>query len=202
MVMRLDDIPSAVDAVIANHKKLGSITSLLYHEDMGQRLIAAKALGEIAKREPELIRQRWQRIFGAFDDTMSCWGAAEALGEIGRNLPERRSKILLLLKAFKRDECSCQGYIWGMCRICQVDRNRVSDFVPELTAFLESRNICMRAQAIWALGELNIVSAAEKVRGLLDDAGETWIFENDSVSAKSVSQIAEEALRKMELSRE
>ncbi len=200
--MKFDDIPSMVDEVISNRGKLGSITSLLYHEDMGQRLIAARTLGEIAKRDPELIKQRWERIFRAFDDTMSCWGAAEALGEIGRNLPERRSKIVLLLKAFKRDECSCQGYIWGMCRICQVDRDVVCDFTDELTAFLGSQNICMRAQAAWAVGELNIVSDAEKVKALLNDVGETWIFENDSASQKSVSQIAGEALRKLELSRE
>jgi hypothetical protein len=192
------DITTLVDEVIKDHGKLRNLISLLYDEDMGRRLTAAKALGEVARIEPELMRQRWERIFRAFDDTMSCWGAAEALGEVGRNLPQQRSKIVLFLRGFRRDECSCQGYIWGMCRICQVDRDRIGDFIPELIGFLNSPNVCMQGQAIWAVGELNIKEAAEKIEGFTDDERETWIFENDSACVKSISGIAKEALRKME----
>ncbi len=181
-----------------DHRKLRNIISLLYDEDMGQRLIAAKALGEIARREPELMKQRWERLFRAFDDTMSCWGVAEALGEIARNLPEHRRKIVLFLKVFRKDECSCQGYLWGMCRICQVDRDMIKDFIPELTGFLNSPNVCMTGQAIWVVGELGIKEATVEIKGFLDDARETWIFENDSVCIKSIRWIAKEALSKLE----
>ncbi|MCL5024501.1 MAG: hypothetical protein M1497_14270 [Nitrospirae bacterium] len=185
------------EGAIRDHRKLRAIVSLLYGEKMEERLVAAKALGEIARRVPDLMRQRWERIFRAFDDTMSCWGAAEALGEIARNLPEQRRKIELFLKGFRKDECSCQGYIWGMCRICQVEMERTREFAPELIGFLGSQNVCMTGQAIWAIGELGIREASDKVESFLRDERETWVFENDSACVKSIGRIAEEALRKL-----
>ena len=192
------DITPLVDEALKDHRKLRNIVSLLYHEDMAERLRAALALGEITRRDPELMQQRWERIFRAFDDTMSCWGVAEALAEIARNMPkEHRGKLVNFLRGFKRDDCSCQGYIWGMCRICKIEGGRVNDFVPELEAFLDSQNICMRAQALWALGELEIKDAAEKIKDFLGDANEVWIFEGDSAARKSIGTIAAEALKKM-----
>lgn len=192
------DLALLVEEAVRDHRKLRNIISLLYDEDMTLRLMAAKALGEVALRDPDMMKQRWERILRAFDDTMSCWGAAEALGEIGRNLPGQRSKIALHLRGFRRDECSCQGYIWGMCRICQVDGNMARDFLPDLAAFLESGNVCMAGQAIWAVGELGMKEAVEKVKRFMGDERETWIFENDSVCLKTIGKIAEEALRKLE----
>ena len=143
------DTKLLVDEAIKDHGKIRKIVSLLYDEDMTRRFTAARALGEIAKQDPALMEQRWVRIFRAFDDTMSCWGVAEALGEIARNMPQHRRKIMLFLKGFRRDDCSCQGYIWGMCRICQVDRDEIRNFAPELENFLCSPNACIKGQAIW-----------------------------------------------------
>ena len=194
----IPDITVLIEEAIKDHRKLRNIMSLLYHEDMAERLRAALALGEITRRDPELMRQRWERIFRSFDDTMSCWGVAEALAEIARNMPEQhRGRLVNFLRGFKRDDCSCQGYIWGMCRICRIEGARVSDFLPELEGFLDSQNICMRAQALWALGELERKEAANRIRGFLGDENEVWLFENDSVCRKSIGTIAAEALKKM-----
>ncbi len=190
-------LASLVEEAIRDHGRLRNIISLLYDVDLAQRFCAAKALGEIARRAPELMKQKWERIFRAFDDTMSCWGAAEALGEVARNLPQHRSRIVLFLRGFRKDECSCQGYIWGMCRICQVERERIKDFVPDLEGFLRSSNVCMTGQALWALGELDVRESSEKIEGFLDDERETWIYENDSVCKKTIDRIAEEALKKL-----
>jgi hypothetical protein len=144
------------------------------------------------------MKQRWERIFGSFDDTMSCWGAAEALGEIAMNMPpQNRRRIALFIKVFKRDDCGCQGYIWGMSRICQVDRGWIKDFVPELEAFLHSRNACIRGQALWAFGELRIKEAAGRIKDFLQDEGETWYYDNETVCKNSIRTIAEQALKKL-----
>jgi HEAT repeat protein len=188
-----------VDEAIKDHRKIRNIVSLLYDEDITRRFTAVKALGEIAKREPELMKQRWERIFRSFDDTMSCWGAAEALGEIARNMPRYRRKIVLFLRVFRKDDCSCQGYIWGMCRICQVDRDWINDFAPELEGFLNSSNVCIRGQALWALGELRIKEATGRIKDFLLDEGETWYYENEAAYRKRIRTIVEEALRKLEL---
>jgi HEAT repeat protein len=194
------DLNLLVEEVVKDHRKLRNIISLLYDEDMTRRFTAAKALGEVARREPELMKQRWERIFRAFDDTMSCWGAAEALAEVARNLPQQqRGKIIPFLRGFRKDECSCQGYIWGMCRICQVDRDRIKDFIPELEGFLKSPDVCLRGQALWALGELGTKEMTERIKDSLRDERKTWVYENDSVSRKNIRTIAEEALRKMEI---
>ncbi len=164
---------------------------------MENRLLGAKALGEIARIEPEIIRKRWNRIFYAFDDTMSCWGAAEALGEIGRNLPEMRSRIVLFLRKFEKDEVSCQGFIWAITRIGQVDRERIKDIIPDIVRFLDSRDLCLRAQAIWAAGELKIKEAVDKIRGFLSEREQAWIYENDRATLRNISEIAREAIEKL-----
>jgi hypothetical protein len=84
-----------------------------------------------------------------------------------------------------------------MCRICKVEQGRLKDLVPELEGFLGSPNACMKGQAIWALGELGIRGASDRIRSFLKDPNEIWIFENDSVARKSIGTIADEALKKM-----
>jgi HEAT repeat protein len=193
------DINELVEQALQDHGKIRKIVALLYDEDMVRRFAAAKALGEIARREPELMERRWMRIFKSFDDTMSCWGVAEALGEIAMNMPQHRGKITLFLKGFRRDDCSCLGYIWSMCRICQVEKEAIHEFVPVLEEFLQSRNICIRGQTLWALGELRIQNAAGRIKNFLSDEGETWFYENDAVRKDKIKTIAEEALKKIEL---
>ncbi len=192
------DSAQLADEAIRNPAKVRQIVSLLYNDDMERRFCAVKALGEIARREPALMTQRWERIFRSFDDTMSCWGAAEALGEIARNMPQQnRSRIVQFLKVFRRDDCSCMGYLWGMCRICQIDERWITEFVSELQEFLSSANICIRGQALWALGELGIKEASGRMRACLNDEGETWYYENEAVCCKKIKAIAGEALVKL-----
>jgi hypothetical protein len=192
------DADRLAQEAIAHPQKIRQIVALLYNDDMERRFVAVKALGGITRRSPQLMKQRWERIFHSFDDTMSCWGAAEAVGEIARNMPpENRTKVVQFLRNFRRDDCSCMGYLWGMCRVCQVDPRWCAEFVPELLMFLSSVNVCIRGQALWALGELRVGEAAEKIQGCLDDEGETWYYENDAVCRKSVKTIAGDALRKL-----
>ena len=122
MVNVLESIDLMVDEAIKDRRKFKKLISGLYNHNMQQRFISAKALGLVSKRKPEFIKSVWQRIFYAFDDAMSCWGVAEGLGEITRNMPELRGKITVLLNRFKRDESTCQGFKWAVCRIGQVDR--------------------------------------------------------------------------------
>ncbi|MFN3395496.1 MAG: DVU0298 family protein [Thermodesulfovibrionales bacterium] len=191
-----EKIGDLVDDAIRDHKNLKRIISLLYDADMRNRLLGAKAIGEIAKRSPEIIKKRWNRIFYAFDDTMSCWGAAEALGEIGRNIPDMRSRILLFLRKFEKDEISCQGFIWAITRIGQVDREKIKDFIPDIVRFLDSKDACMVGQAIWGLGELRVSEVVEKIRMFSEDERETWIYDNETARIAKVSEIAREAIEK------
>lgn len=192
-----DKIDDLVAEAIRDHRNLKKIISLLYDADMRNRLMGAKAIGEIAKRSPEIIKKRWNRIFYAFDDTMSCWGAAEALGEIGRNIPEMRSRIVLFLRKFEKDEISCQGFIWAITRIGQVDRDKIKDLIPDLIRFLDSKDACMVGQAIWALGELRVSDVVEKIKDFLKDERETWVYDNEIARIARVSEIAREAIEKI-----
>lgn len=202
MAKRNEEIKGLVDEALRDHQKIKKIISLLYDQDMERRLLGAKALGELARIEPEVIKKRWNRIFYAFDDTMSCWGAAEALGEIGRNLPDMRSRIVLFLRKFEKDEVSCQGFIWAVTRIGQIDRERIRNLIPILIDFLKKDEPCMVGQAIWALGELGISEAHDKIKGFLGDRREVWIYDNDSVRLMRISEIASEAIHKIQSSGE
>ncbi len=85
-----------------------------------------------------------------------------------------------------------------MCRICQIDQRWISEFASELEEFLSSANICIRGQALWALGELRIKEAAGSMNNFLHDEGETWYYENEAVCRKKINAIAGEALKKCE----
>lgn len=192
-----EKIDQLADDVIRDHRNLKRVISLLYDADMGNRLLGALAIGRIARLSPDIIKKRWNRIFYAFDDTMSCWGAAEALGEIGRNIPEMRSRIVLFLRRFEKDESACQGFIWAICRIGQVGIEHIKDFIPDLISLLKSREPCMAGQAIWTLGELKITEAMDKIKTFLNDNRQIWLYESDSVCIKTIGRIAKEAVEKM-----
>jgi hypothetical protein len=195
----VNDMEAApADKKTAGWKHLRQIIGGLYGVDMQKRFESAKALGRIAKDDPDTIEKTWNRIFYAFDDTMSCWGVAEGLGEIARNLPRLRSKILALLRKFQDDESSCQGFIWAVCRIGQVDRTLIDDFIPNLTRAMDSGASCMIGQSLWAAGELGLVNSISSISRFLNDDRETWIYENDSVRRRTLGDIAGEALQKLQ----
>lgn len=196
--MDTENLELTVGQAIQDRRKLRSLVSLLYDIDVRKRFFAARALGEIARTNPEVINHIWRRISSAFDDTMSCWGVAEGLGEIARNQPHFRDRTVSLLRMLIKDEVSCQGCIWAVGRIGQVDRDVISGFIPDLISLLDSPEICMAGQTIWTLGELKIRDAAEKIRGFLNDSRTTWIFENESANVRTLGDIADEALVKLQ----
>ncbi len=181
----------------AGRDGIRDIVAGLYGVDMQHRFEAAMTLGSLAKTDPESVMRVWNRIFYAFDDTMSCWGAAEGLGEIARNMPRMRTKILKLLRKFAADESSCQGFVWAVCRIGQVDRKLIEDFIPDLERASASPAACMVGQSLWALGELGVSGSEDRLRSFLEDARETWLYENDAVRKKTLGKIAGEALKKL-----
>src|SRR5512143_1017026 len=178
------------------------IVAGLYGVDMQKRFDAAMALGRLAKDDPDAVTRVWNRIFYAFDDTMSCWGAAAALGEIARNMPGLRTKILALLRKFAADEASCQGFVWAVCRIGQIDLKLIEDIIPDLDRASASHAACMVGQSLWALGELRISGCEDRLRTFLEDDRETWLYENDAVRKKTIAEIAGEALKKILSKRE
>lgn len=178
------------------------IVAGLYGVDMQKRFDAALALGRLARDDPDTVMRVWNRIFYAFDDTMSCWGAAEGLGEIARNMPPMRTKILTLLRKFAADEASCQGFIWAVCRIGQADSKLIEDIIPDIERSTASPAACMVGQSLWALGELGISGREDRLTAFLDDTRETWLYETDAVRKKTIGQIAGEALKKIRSRRE
>ncbi len=173
------------------------IVTGLYGVDMQKRFDAALALGHLAKDDPDTVMRVWNRIFYAFDDTMSCWGAAEGLGEIARNMPAMRTKILTLLRKFAADEASCQGFVWAVCRIGQADSKLIEDIIPDIERACASGAACMVGQSLWALGELGVSGCEDRLATFLQDTRETWLYENDAVRKKTIGEIAGEALSKL-----
>jgi hypothetical protein len=192
-----ESLSTDLGGAASDRRRMKALIHGLFDHDMRVRFSSAKALGELSRGRPDLIRRMWPRIFYAFDDTMSCWGAAEGLGEIARNMPELRDKLILHLKKFQRDEASCQGYVWAVTRVGQVEREKVSGLIADLAGYLDSGDTCMVGQAIWALGELGLKDAAERIKGFLEDPRETWIYGNEDVSVRSIADIATEALEKL-----
>ncbi len=186
-----------VSEFLKGTKKFRHILALLYDEDMETRFLGAKVLGEVTRLKPECIRTKWYRLFCSFGDTMSCWGVAEGLGEIGRNLPESRGKIALLLKRFRNDRVTCQGYVWAVCRIGQVDRNQMKSAISGLGGFLMSADDDIVGQTIWAIGELDLRDLCGRLKPLSGDPGTVRIYDHETVRSAPIARLVGEAYEKI-----
>ncbi|HEY9074583.1 MAG TPA: HEAT repeat domain-containing protein, partial [Desulfobaccales bacterium] len=126
------------------------------------------------------------------------WGAAAALGEIGRGNPALVGEIIPMFCGFLEEEFSRAPMLWGIGRLAEVYPDRLNEVLPMIVQFLTSPEPQVRALTALALGKAGYCEAATALRDLLNDDRPVAIYDGEGLRQTTVAQVSREALASLE----
>ncbi len=160
---------------------------------------ALEALGHVARAYPEQVRKLINRLLYLLneDSGSTGWGAAAALGEIGRQQLPLVSEITPMFVGFLEDSFAQGPMLWGLGRLAEVRPEIVAEFAPIIVQFLTNTQAQLRAYAAWCLGKLRYAAAAPELQALQPDAAPVQIYDHGELRDTTVGQVALEALERL-----
>jgi HEAT repeat protein len=195
-MLRGADFPSLV-ALAATEQGVGEmLLQFLYdpHDLLHWR--ALEALGRLAEAQPEQVRKLISRLLWLLNEDSGSfgWGAAAALGEIGRGNIALVKDIISMFCGFLEEEFSLAPMLWGIGRLAEKHPDRLDEVLPMIVPFLTSSEAQVRALAAWALGKAGCCQAAGALRELLEDERPVAIYDREELRQTTVAQVSREAL--------
>jgi hypothetical protein len=157
---------------------------------------AMEGLGHVAHGHPHLVLKVISRLLWLLNEDSGSfgWGAAAALGEIGRHELPVVSDIIPMFCGFLDETFSRVPMLWGIGRMAAVHPKELHEVVPCLLACLEDSDPQTRGLSAWALGNLREQQAAEPLKKLLDDDHPLELYDQGELRRTTVAQLAREAL--------
>ena len=192
---------AALRALAAEEPRLGELL-LQFLYDPGDLLHwrALEGLGQVAAAQPAQVQKLINRLLWLLNEDSGNfgWGAAAALGEIGRNQISLVSEIIPLFCGFLEKQFSRGPMLWGVGRLAEVAPERLLDVLPMIVPFLTSAQPEVRGLAAWALGKAGYGEAAAELRALLSDDRPVAIYDRGELRQTTVAELAREALAVLE----
>jgi hypothetical protein len=192
-------------------KVINPLFSFLYHGDESVRWAAiscmAAVLAKLACEDMEAARVIIRRLMWNLNDESGGigWGAPEALGEImarHKGLAKEYAHILISYIRkdgnFLEDERLQRGLLWGIGRMCQACPQAVKSASEYLTPFLGSPDDTLRGLAAWIMGLADLEKAGPRLRELLDDPAEIYLYLDRKLVPYRVGDLAKEALNRLD----
>jgi hypothetical protein len=157
---------------------------------------ATEGLGYVAAAQPEQVRKIINRLLYQLNDDSgnAGWGAASALGEIGRHHLPLVEEILPMFIGFLEHDFSRAPMIWGVGRLWEVHPGVLEEAVPLLFAFLKDPDPQVRGLAAWCLGKVRPPGLAAALQGLLGDDGPVELYDQKQLRRTTVGRLTREAL--------
>lgn len=157
---------------------------------------ALEGLGRVAGAQPDQVRGLITRLLWLLNEDSGSfgWGAAAALGEIGRGNPALVQEIIPMFCGFLEEEFSRAPMLWGIGRLAEVYPDRLKEVLPMIVQFLTSPEAQVRALTAWALGQAGYCEAAGALRNLLKDDRPVAIYDGGELRQTTVAQVSREAL--------
>jgi hypothetical protein len=157
---------------------------------------ALEGLGYVAGAHAEQVRKVITRLLWLLNEDSGSfgWGAAAALGEIGRHQLSLVRDIIPMFCGFLWEEFSRAPMLWGLGRLGEVHPEALEEVVPTMAPCLADANPLVRALSAWSLGKVGAREAKEAIQGLLGDAAPVIIYEEGALRRTTVGQVAQEAL--------
>jgi hypothetical protein len=157
---------------------------------------ATEGLGYVAAARPEQVRKVINRLLWQLNEDSGSfgWGAASALGEIGRHHLPLVEEILPMFYGFLEQDFTRTPMLWGLGRLWEVHPRALEEAVPLLFAFLEDPDPQMRGLAAWCLGRVRPPGLDAALRSLLGDDGQVELYDREQMRRTTVGQLAREAL--------
>jgi len=155
-----------------------------------------EGLGHVAHGHPHLVQKVISRLLWLLNEDSGSfgWGAAAALGEIGRHELTVVYDIIPMFCGFLDETFSRVPMLWGIGRMAAVHPEKLHEVVPCLLACLEDSDPQARGLSAWALGNLREQQAAEPLKKLLDDEQQVELYDQGELRRTTVARLARQAL--------
>ncbi len=199
-LLREADYPELL-ALAAADRRVGEILlQFLYDPRDLLHWRALEALGRLAEAHPRRVQKLIGRLLWLLNEDSGSfgWGAAAALGEIGRRQISLVKEIIPMFMGLLTEEFSRAPMLWGIGRLAERHPSLLGEVLPMIVPFLTSTDSQIRALAAWALGKAAYCRAAAGLQALLNDENPVTIYDREELRHVTVAQLAREALASLE----
>ncbi len=161
---------------------------------------ALEGLGHVAHGHPRQVQKLISRLLWLLNEDSGSfgWGAAAALGEIGRHELSVVADIIPMFCGFLEEPFSRASMLWGVGRLAEVHPEALDEVCPLIFTCLEDDDPQVRGLSAWALGKLQAREAREDLAKLLDDSAPVELYDQGELRRTTVGQLAGEALADLE----
>ena len=157
---------------------------------------ALEGLGVVAGSHPEQVGRLINRLLYLLNEDSGSvgWGAAAALGEIGRHRVALVQDIIPMFIGFLEESFSREPMLWGVGRMAEVHPELLYEVLPGIVPFLTNPEPQIRALAAWGLGLARYRPAASAIQALTGDEQPVELYDRGHLLVTTVGQVAREAL--------
>ena len=157
---------------------------------------ALEGLGHVAGSHPEQVQKVINRLLYLLneDSGSNGWGAAAALGEIGRHQVSLVKEIIPMFVGFLEEPFSQEPMLWGVSRMAERHPELLNEVLPAIVPFLTNSQPQLRALAARCLGRAHYRPAAEAIQALQEDDRAVQLYDHGNLLQTTVGQVAREAL--------
>lgn len=157
---------------------------------------AVEGLGQVAGSYPRQVQKVIGRLLYLLNEDSGSfgWGAAAALGEIGRCQISLIAEIIPMFCGFLEEDFSRAPMLWGLGRLGEIHPQLVQEVMPLIPPLLRSEDHQVRGLAAWCLGKVRYQPAAAALRGLLADDSSLQLYNQGELRRTTVAGLAREAL--------
>jgi HEAT-like repeat protein len=190
------NFPELVDLAGRESPVTGLLLQFLYDPRDPLHWRALEGLGHVAHGHPRQVQKVISRLLWLLNEDSGSfgWGAAAALGEIGRHELSVVAEIIPMFCGFLEETFSRAPMLWGIGRMAEVHPDKLDEVVPCLFACLEDEDPLVRGLSAWALGNLKEKKAREPLEKLLADDAPVMLYDQGNLRPTSVAELAREAL--------
>ncbi len=158
---------------------------------------ALEALAEAyAKEYDEIYRNVIRRAVWAMADESGNvpWAAPEMMTAVIKARPQQYKEFVKIMITNGLDSPMCHlGVLWSIGHLGSEYMSEIEPFMNRIMKFLDSKDGELRGTAVWALKQLQYEPAFVKIDSMADDSAAFWIYENEQLQQKTISQIVEPA---------
>ncbi|WP_146164770.1 DVU0298 family protein [Desulfonatronum sp. SC1] len=199
-------------------KVLGPLFSLLLAPVPLLKWRAVSAFGvtvsRLAEQDLESARVVMRRLMWNLNEESGAigWGAPESMGESLARCSRLAVEFNRILISYAQEPASGdgnyldheplrRGVYWGMARLAEKQPDLVQQGRSTFLELLKDEDAEKRALGLWGLGSVGVGAGQENtsaVRSLIEDKNVVVLYRNDQLREYLVSDLAREALVKIE----
>ena len=162
-----------------------------------RRWQAITALGWLseafAQEKDEEFRNLLRRCLWAMNDESGNvpWAAPEVMAAIIKGRPQQYAEFIPMLITNGLDNAMChKGVAWAVGYLLPEHEARLAPFWEKICALLTSKDSEVRGFAAAALFKSGRLDIQEQLKGMTQDAGECYYYQNGRLDKMTVGQLA------------